>query len=93
MLGDVERSGLGLPGPLHRSVAKLDRPVLVWRPPNEPLALQGVEAVDGGLVGNDLARRLDLPDERGAAVLGDIALDILQHDLLFTGKFRQLRPA
>jgi len=47
------------------------------------LAFNGVEPVDGGFIGRDLAVELNLSNEGGATMLEMIALDIVQHDLLF----------
>jgi hypothetical protein len=48
--------------------------VLVGGSLDESLALNGVEAVDDGFVGGNLASELDLSDEGGVAVLVDVLL-------------------
>lgn len=50
-----------------------------------PFAFQGVEAVNGGFVGEDLAARLDLADQRRLPVLIEIPRDERQHQPLFFG--------
>ena len=56
--------------------------MLVGLTPDEPFALEGVEAVDHGLVGGDLAAELNFSDERGLTVFVQVALDELKHRLL-----------
>ena len=58
----------------------------VGRALDESLALEGVEAVDDGLVGGNLASDLYFSDERRTAVLAQIALDELEDELLFCGQ-------
>ena len=42
-----------------------------------------VQTVNGGFVGGDLATFLDLPDEGGCMALDKVALDKVEHRLLF----------
>jgi hypothetical protein len=51
---------------------------------------EGVEAVEGGLVGGNLAGGLDLSDEGGMTVFGDVRLNIVEHRLLLLGEKRLL---
>ena len=52
-------------------------------PLDQPLALQSIQAVQGGFIGNNLAVRLDFPDKGGAAMFIKMPLDELKDDLLF----------
>jgi hypothetical protein len=60
--------------------------VLVGGAFNEPLALQGIEPVNGGFVRGDLAVSLDFADQGGLAVFTEVALDEREHGLLLFGK-------
>ena len=53
---------------------------------DEPFALKGVEAVDGRLIGEDLAAHLDLANQRGLAVLAKVANNEVVEGLLFCGE-------
>ena len=53
---------------------------------NEPLVFEGIEAVNGGLIGDNLASELNLTDEGRASVFADIVLDKAEHRLLFLCK-------
>ena len=67
-------------------LTKLDAAMLVRDALDESLMLEGVETVDGGFVGGDLAAELDFPDKRSAAVFVEIPPDKLEHRLLFLGQ-------
>ena len=68
--------------PLH----DFDPSVLIGDAPDEPLVLQGTEAVDGGFVRGNLTGGLDFADKRGLTVFGDVRLDIVEHRLLLLGQ-------
>ena len=57
--------------------------MLVGEAPDHPLALQRIEAVEGGLIGGNLASGLDFPDERRAVVLVEVSEQKFEYGLLF----------
>ena len=50
---------------------------------NQPFALQRVEAIEDGFIGDNLASRLDLANQRRAMIFADVLLDELKNGLLF----------
>ena len=67
-----------------------DAPVLVGDAPDEPFMLQRRQAINGRLIGGDLAGGLDFSNEGGMTVFGDVRLDIVEHRLLLLGEKRLL---
>ena len=63
-----------------------DAAVLIRGPPDESFMLEGVEPVDGGLVGDDLASKLNFSDEGSSVVFCHVAQNIVEHHLLLTGE-------
>ncbi len=57
--------------------------MLIRGPLDEPLAFEGVEAIESGFVGGNLTAGLDFADQGGITVLQHIALDKLKDRLLF----------
>ena len=68
----------------HGAADESDTAVLIGGALDKPLMLQGAEAIDRGLVGDNLAPELDFSNEGGLVVLCEIALNIVQHYLLLT---------
>ena len=60
--------------------------MLVGGASNEPFVFEGIEAVNGGLIGDNLTSELDLSDEGGLPVFADVAMDEVEHRLLFLGE-------
>ena len=66
--------------------------MLVRQPLDIPFVLEGVETVDGGLIGDDLAGELDFSDQRRTAVLSKIVLDKPEHRMLFLSQEKLGQP-
>ena len=60
--------------------------MLIGKTPDQPLMLQRIEPVDRGLIGEDIAAKLDFSDKGGAPVFGEVPLDELVHRSLFLSK-------
>ena len=65
--------------------------MLVGSASDEALAFEGGEAINCGLVGDNLAAGLDFPDAGSVPALCHIALNELEHRLLFIRKLEQSR--
>ena len=51
--------------------------------PDVSFPFQGVEAIESGFIGGDLATGLDFADEGRLVVVGEILPDEVEHRLLF----------
>ena len=56
--------------------------MLVGQAPDQPLPLERIEPVEGGLVRRDLTAELDFADEGGAAILAEIPEQKFEYRLL-----------